>query len=140
MSKARVRFTAEDKKEIARLIGEAKKIQGVSNAALARNTGFAESTIGRAVAGTSDTMDGVYIAVMKELGFTYTPAKESGAEDDSNKILQTIMTALEFSYEQVEHTEDALLKAQSELKEAKALLDEAYEKLKKLAVKNGETL
>lgn len=85
MSKARVKFTAEDKKEIAKLINEAKQIQGTSNASLARNTGFAESTIGRAVYGTSDTMDGVYIAIMKELGITYTPANLFFMENRAQK-------------------------------------------------------
>lgn len=128
---ARVQYTAEDKREIARLLQIAKTEQRLSREDIADRTALGKSTVGRALVGAPDTKDSIYIAVMRELGVEYTQPEIAPLFKEANnkETLKSIKKALDYGLAEIEEAKVDILCAGRKMQEARALIDEAYEKL-----------
>lgn len=131
---ARVQYTAEDKREIGRLLQIAKTEQRLSREDIADRTALGKSTVGRALVGAPDTKDSIYIAVMRELGVEYTQPEIAPLFKEANnkETLKSIKKALDYGLAEMEDAEADLLCAGRKMQEARALIDEAYEKLEEV--------
>lgn len=132
------KFTNEDRQIMGSMITKAKAERQLSNQDISNMTGFGASSVGRASRSDNTTTDKVYINVLRALNLEYTPNKKT--EEEANiDTLEEIAKAMTFAYDQIEFAETSVRATETELSEAKKLLDEAYEKLENLMERYNET-